>query len=299
MSDQSPAVAILPNKVKLGTRPGRIALDDLIWPLGQPARLVGGTLSDFASDDHLIVYPRDTLHVRPSFGTQAKVSMMILEPAAIHGKHMKMLRVTHRRFHRILTGDADLLRAIPNGLFFPLGSTWVPEWRDLDVTKTAMCSLIASGKRSQEGHILRHDTVEWVRAEALNVEVMGLGYKPFDAKSEGLAPFRYSIVIENVREPNYFSEKLIDAILCRTVPIYWGCPNIAEFMDTSGMIICETKADVRKAILEMSEDGYAARLPGLEAALPMADAYSDYMGRAAQAVLEDAPVPAAPAALCA
>ncbi len=294
MSDNSPAVAILPHDVKLGARPKGIALDRLAWPLGRPARLDGGTLADLALDDHLIMLPRNSMHIRPGFGTRAKVSVMILEPAAIHGQHMKKLRWSHRRFHRVLTGDEDLLRRIPNGLFFPLGSTWVPEWRDLQIKKSAMCSLIASGKRSQEGHMLRHNTVNWVRDEGLDVEVMGLGYKPFDAKAEGLAPYRYSIVIENVRERNYFSEKLIDAILCRTVPIYWGCPNIGDFMDTSGMVICETEAEVRTAVQGMSAENYSERLPGLNAAVETADAYSDYMGRAAKAVLEDRPVPDAP-----
>lgn len=296
MPDTSPAVAILPRDIKLGLQPGRIALGRLIWPLGRPDRLGQGmTLADMDPTDHLIVFPRDTLHVRVGFGTRAKVSMMILEPRAIHGHHMRMLRLTHRRFHRVLTGDADLLAQIPNGLFFPLGSTWVPEWRDLDLTKTAMCSLIASAKRSQEGHVLRHDTADWARAEGLAVDVMGQGYTPFGAKAEGLAHYRYSIVIENVRETNYFSEKLIDALLCRTVPIYWGCPNIGDFIDTSGMILCDSADDIHRAVRAMSADDYTTHLPGLAAALPTADAYSDYMGRAALAVLQDAPVPPAPA----
>ena len=43
-------------------------------------------------------------------------------------------------------------------------------------------------------------------------------------------------VIENMREPNYFSEKLVDAVLCSTVPIYWGCPNLDRFVDPDGII---------------------------------------------------------------
>ncbi|WP_317055608.1 glycosyltransferase family 10 domain-containing protein [Roseovarius rhodophyticola] len=148
-----------------------------------------------------------------------------------------------------------------------------------------MCSLIASGKRDLSGHALRHNTVDWVREEGLDVDVMGLGYQPFDKKSDGLSPFRYSIVIENVRERNYFTEKLIDAVLCQSVPIYWGCPNLADFMDVSGIVICETEKDVRAAVLAMSEDGYAARLPGLLKAQKAAASYADVYERAAQAVL--------------
>ncbi|WP_297773642.1 glycosyltransferase family 10 [uncultured Roseovarius sp.] len=221
-------------------------MDRLTWPFGQPEGIKAQTLADLTSDDHLIVSPRDTLHARPSFGTRAHVSLMFMEPRAIHGHHMKLLRVTHRRFHRILCGDEQLLSEIPNGIFFPMGGTWVPHWPDVDLTKHAMCSLIASAKRSQPGHRLRHEIADWARQTGQPIDIMGKGYKPFDDKSEGLAPYRYSVVIENVRERNYFSEKLVDALLCGTIPIYWGAPNISDFFDPAAMMICTGLEDMRK-----------------------------------------------------
>ena len=281
-----PHVAILPNHMKLGLRPARIALDDLIWPLGQPDALRGGQLGDLGRDDHLVVFPRDTLHFRPGFGTKARISVVIMEPAAIHGHHFKLLRWTSRRFHRVLCTDEALLAAIPNGVFFPFGSTWVPNWRTLDTTKSNSCSLIASAKRSQEGHVLRHAIADWAASTRQDVDLMGGGYAPFGDKSEGLAPYRYSVVIENVRERNYFTEKLIDAILCQTVPIYWGCPNIADFLDTSGMIICQSAQDIQAAVQAASPEDYAARLPALLAAQPKAAEFGDIFTRAARAVLD-------------
>ena len=65
---------------------------------------------------------------------------------------------------------------------------------------------------------------------------MGRGYAPFEAKEDGLAPYRASVVIENSREPSYISEKLIDAALCRTLPIYWGAPDVADWFDPAGLI---------------------------------------------------------------
>ena len=43
----------------------------------------------------------------------------------------------------------------------------------------------------------------------------------------------YSIAIESSQETNYFTEKLIDCLITKTIPVYWGCPNISEFFDTS------------------------------------------------------------------
>jgi len=288
MSHDQPAVAVLPNYIKLGWTPGALPLDGLRWPLGQPERLKGGCLRDMAADDHLVVFPRGMIHWRLGFGTRAKVSLIMLEPQAIHDKHARRLRRSHRRFFRVLTFYEALCETLPNAQFFPFGKTWVPEWRDVNTTKTKMCSLIASAKRSLDGHVLRHEIVDWAVAEGVDLDVMGGGYKWFETKSDGLAPYRYSVVIENVRERHYFSEKLTDALLCKTVPIYWGCPNIDDYLDTSGMVICETAEDIHQALCNMSQEDYAVRLPALEALQDTAAYYGDVYARAARLVLEAA-----------
>lgn len=49
------------------------------------------------------------------------------------------------------------------------------------------------------------------------------------SKFEGLINYNFSICIENMQRKNYFSEKFTDAILCYTIPIYYGCPNIEDY----------------------------------------------------------------------
>jgi len=55
-------------------------------------------------------------------------------------------------------------------------------------------------------------------------------------------------VIKNVQEADYFTEKLLDCMLCGTMPIYGGAPNIDEYFDPSGMHICLTYDDLVSAI---------------------------------------------------
>ena len=57
------------------------------------------------------------------------------------------------------------------------------------------------------------------------------------AKISLFKDFQYSIVIENSRETGYFSEKLIDCLITKTIPIYYGCENIADYFNTDGWII--------------------------------------------------------------
>jgi hypothetical protein len=40
--------------------------------------------------------------------------------------------------------------------------------------------------------------------------------------------FRFSIAIENSEQPGYITEKITDAFLAHTVPIYWGDPRVTE-----------------------------------------------------------------------
>lgn len=281
-----PRVCVLPYGQRLGWQPARVPLSDLHWPLGVPDGIAGQTLADLGPDDHLLTPPNTVLFFRPTFGTRARVSVMLLEPRAVHHKHMTLIRLFHRRFHRVLTADSALLTQCPNAAFFPIAGSWVPDWQDIDLSKQAMCSLIASGKTKQAGHKLRHTVVDWSRKTGQDIDIMGRGYKPFAEKSDGLARYRYSIVIENAREQNYFTEKLIDALLCQTVPIYWGCPNIGDFFDTGAMVICNSMADIQRAIAQMSEADYAARLPALIRARDVAaNKYTDFYVRAAQTVL--------------
>ena len=50
-----------------------------------------------------------------------------------------------------------------------------------------------------------------------------------NTKFSGLINYKYSLCIENCSRKNYFSEKFTDAILCWTIPIYYGCTNISEY----------------------------------------------------------------------
>ncbi|WP_298257544.1 glycosyltransferase family 10 [uncultured Litoreibacter sp.] len=289
MTSTEPAIAVVP----YGRWPtfgiAKMSLDELVWPLGRPARLQEGTVADLSSEDHLLTFPRKPMFYLPWFGVQARVSVMIVEPDSVHAHHLKNARRLHRRFHRVLTKNSAVLKAVPNALHFVFGFTFIDDLDAIDPTKLQMTSLIASAKRDLEGHQLRHRIVDHLREKNLDVDVMGRGYKAFEHKQDGLAPYRYSVVIENTQELDYFTEKMVDAALCKTVPIYWGCPNIAKFFDPDGMIICETEEDIRKALMQTSAEDYASRIDALEENAKRAKFYADYLGRAARTIEQDKP----------
>lgn len=280
--NNTPAIAVIPYAERFPLGLPNLPLDRLDWPLGRPSRLAKGMVADMDATDHLITYPKTGLYFAPKGRRRAQLSLMIVEPDAVHAKHLRLARLFHRRFFRVLTKNRALLAAIPNGRFLVFGTTFIQDIDGIDRHKTRPVSLIASAKRDWEGHRLRHRVVYQIRAENLPVDVMGRGYRPFSNKEDGLAPYRYSVVIENLREPSYFTEKLIDALLCDTVPIYWGAPDIADFFDMSGMIICDSEADILTALGRISDQDYALRTAAIAENRRRAILYADLHGRAAR-----------------
>jgi hypothetical protein len=52
-------------------------------------------------------------------------------------------------------------------------------------------------------------------------------------------PYKYVLVREDKRLTDYFSEKVVDAILAECLCFYWGCPNLPDFIDSRAYIRIE------------------------------------------------------------
>jgi hypothetical protein len=70
----------------------------------------------------------------------------------------------------------------------------------------------------------------------------------------------FSIVVESNKEPWYFSEKIVDALLTKTVPIYWGCTNIGTFFDERGIMSFNTIEEFFEKINTINENTYEQML---------------------------------------
>ena len=70
----------------------------------------------------------------------------------------------------------------------------------------------------------------------LEFDLYGRGFQYIEDKWDALAAYRYSLAIENFRNPYYWSEKLVDCFLSWTMPIYYGCTRIAEFFPREAMV---------------------------------------------------------------
>ena len=285
-NSQEPAIAIVPygSWPTFGLR--KMPLDRLEWPIGRPERLMQGTVSSLTEKDHLITFPRKTVFFLPRYKVKATISLMIVEPDSIHNHYLKLSKYFYWRFYKILTKNKQLLNILNNGSFFYFGSTFLKNLDKIDIQKNNLASLIASSQNKLKGHKLRHKIAKYIKNNELNIAVIGRGYKPFENKEDGLKSFRYSIVIENSSEQDYFTEKLVDACLLETIPIYWGAPNISKYFDIRGFIVCNSSDEIEDALKNLSIRDYNRKIKWIKKNKETALYHANYMKRAALIIKE-------------
>ena len=137
-------------------------------------------------------------------------------------------------------------------------------------SKTEKISAIASTKTDIPGHIARHDFLRRVEREVAEVHLFGHG-RPRELvdKWDGLAPYEFSIAIENTSKPDYWSEKIADCFLSYTVPLYFGATNIDQYFPKDSYIwlpLDEPDRAVKVIRDTMSSVSWASRLDALHAA---------------------------------
>ena len=146
-----------------------------------------------------------------------------------------------------------------------------------NINKTKNLSVIESGKKMVYGHKKRNEILsKIIKNNPKDIDVFGRitsgkensgPYKttlPYRKKENGLIDYRYNLAIENGSTDFYFSEKIVDPLLCWTMPIYWGCKNIEKFLpkgsyvnidinnpNISDVIIEISKSNIREENLEL------------------------------------------------
>lgn len=99
-----------------------------------------------------------------------------------------------------------------------------------DVKKTKLISAIVSTKKITEGHRARLAFIEKAKKHFKEkLDIFGVGHNPIPDKWDAIAPYKYHIVMENSSINDYWTEKLSDTFLSLSLPVYYGCPNIAKY----------------------------------------------------------------------
>jgi hypothetical protein len=138
--------------------------------------------------------------------------------------------------------------------------------------KTKNISMIYSNKKQIEGHKLRHEVASIFNNE---IDLYGRGTNnPLLQKEEALIDYRYSITIENTKQENYITEKLIDSLVVGTIPVYWGCPNLSKFFNMDGIITFNNIDELKNLIPKLDKNLYNSKINAIKENIELAKQYS-------------------------
>jgi hypothetical protein len=151
-------------------------------------------------------------------------------------------------FDLVLTYENSLLDL--GGKYVPYivgGSFLKPTDKILIEEKSSLISMVLSSKKILEGHRLRHRIFDQYSDKNF-IEFYGNPFMPFDYQGAPFSRYKFSIVIENVKKNNFFTEKLLDCLLFKTIPIYYGDPKITKLFNSQGIIEFTTIDELRNIL---------------------------------------------------
>lgn len=179
-----------------------------------------------------------------------------------HGFFSKVLT------HHVPTHDPKYLvshPAIPwhvNRTFDQLTSCQIPE-------KTKNLSWIVGDAMDLPGHIKRWSFLEFIKKMGLPIDIFGKKIRYIEDKWDALAPYKYSLAIENNSGPDCWTEKLADCFLTWTIPFYYGCTNLEDYFPDESFVkidINHPQESLEKINAFIAEDQWKKYVPALEEA---------------------------------
>lgn len=218
--------------------------------------------------------------------------LMIMEPNGYFGLHDWALQNGHK-FDCIFTWSEQILNKFSHALLISSALSWLPKESIERISgnkKQFEVSFVCGGKRMLKGHEIRHNLYkrenEILIPKKWFYTLDDYDYNgghhtitKFSNKEIAWENSMFSVCIENSSVPNYYTEKLIDAFLTKTVPIYWGCTNLETLgYDSNGYIICNDDTDFIKTINSLSESDYLNRMESIEHNFKLANYYYDFFG---------------------
>jgi hypothetical protein len=227
------------------------------------------------------------------FSKKVPTIFIQVEPTLIADNEAYLIR-KHKKYHTIFTYNQNILNQCPNAKFYVYGTSWVDTLCDAS-KKQFRISHLASNKliNNGEGYRFRqaiHHSQALFKGSPLVFfrssqppPLPDYGNNPLlpgdkAAKMSLFADFHFAIVIENSRQTNYFTEKIMDCLLTKTIPIYWGCPNIDQFFDITGWILLDTShlSDLVKKLQLLHTGYYSMHQSTIEDNYHKAQQYKDF-----------------------
>lgn len=211
------------------------------------------------------------------------------EPNEFFGIHSWVLN-NYQYFTGILTWSEMLLTNCSNAISFPFnvdqgGMAEVTNKQFEEFTKNKKpqfeISFLSGAKTISEGHKFRQEIYKvedqinipkkWFHTledfDKDNFAKGGVGRpdRIWGAKQKCFNESMFHIAVENVYHKNWYTEKIGDAFATKTLPIYWGCPNLDDLgYDERGILRFNSTEELISIVNSLTPETYYERLPYVE-----------------------------------
>ena len=186
-------------------------------------------------------------------------AVLVSEPESIISDTNERVDKNIDKIDVILTNKDYLLKKYPHK------AIWVPtaiptigkKYTGVNCSrKNKLMSIILSNKNSAPGHKLRHQIATDLKQNHEDqIDILGSGGAgKVNEKGELLERYFYSIVIENEKQENYYTEKILDCLITGTIPIYWGANIIKEHFNPNGIFFFDSIQELQKILQKISQN---------------------------------------------
>jgi hypothetical protein len=144
-----------------------------------------------------------------------------------------------------------------------------------DIKKNFAVSTVITYRNVLPGHFLRHELYRRRKEIKIPFDIYaGTWNETFEGKDTILMPpwpnrkqkvmimdCMFHICIEGFKRIDQYSEKLIDSLITKTVPIYWGCINIGDYFNEQGIIQVNSVDEIIDVCRILTPEVYERMLP--------------------------------------
>lgn len=208
--------------------------------------------------------------------------IVLQEPNEYFGLHDWVIANKHF-FSLILTWDDKVLNNCDNAVLLPFGHTWLkPDQHQKQFNKEFKLAHLSGALKKTYGHILRHELL--ARENELQIdttfyETFGDRHNIEDArigKEKVFSDSQFNVAIENTQHRGYFTEKILDCFLLKSIPVYWGCSNIGDYFKEDGIITFTSIDDLIYKVNNLNDSFYDSKKEVIDENYKLALNYVDY-----------------------
>ncbi len=122
------------------------------------------------------------------------------------------------------------------------------------------CSFVVSNGNANPARAAFYNQLSAYKQVASGGKYMNNIGGPVDDKLEFLRGYKFTIAFENDTSDGYTSEKILDAFLAKTIPIYWGNKRISDDFNPDCFINCHDFPDFGSVVQYVKEVDHSPEL---------------------------------------